>query len=95
MLHDNYYKRKHIKKCKTFYCHITSLYQKETIVIYCTFLYKFYKKVLTTHRCSFFIIRYHTYFYCKNKNNDNIISVCNSKNTKEKSYTDDYLTFDI
>jgi hypothetical protein len=34
---------------------ITSLYQKETIVIYCTFLYKFYKKVLTTHLCSFLL----------------------------------------
>ncbi len=33
---------------------INSLYQKETIDVYCTFLYNFYKKVLTTHLCSFF-----------------------------------------
>ncbi len=51
--------------------------------------------MLTTHLCSFFIIRCHTYFYCKNKNNYNIIIVCNSKNTKVKSYTYGYLTFDI
>jgi hypothetical protein len=43
---------------------ITSLYQKETIVIYYTFLYKFYKKMLTIHLCSFFIIHHIAYFYC-------------------------------
>jgi hypothetical protein len=52
---------------------ITRLFQKETRVIYYTFLYKFYKKVLTIHLCSFFIIHCHTYFYCKYKNNDNIL----------------------
>jgi hypothetical protein len=36
---------------------ISSLYQKETIAIYCTFLYKFYKKVLTLF---FFIVCYDT-----------------------------------
>jgi hypothetical protein len=51
--------------------------------------------MLTIHICSFFIIRRHTYFYCKYKNNDNIIIVCNSKNIKVKSYTHGYLTFDI
>jgi hypothetical protein len=29
-------------------------FKKETSVIYYTFLYKFYKKVLTVHICSFF-----------------------------------------
>ena len=55
---------------------ITSLNQKETRVTCCTFLYKYYKKVLTTHLYPFFDIRYHTYFYSKNniivKYNDNI-----------------------
>ncbi len=41
----------------------------------------------------FFIIRCHTYFYCKNKNS--IIISCNLQNAKEKSYTCCYLTYAI
>jgi hypothetical protein len=44
--------------------------------------------MLTVRRCSFFNIRYHTYFY----RNDNIIIGCNSKS--EKLYSG-YLTFNI
>ncbi len=41
---------------------IISLFQKETSVIYYTFLYKFYKKVLTIQLCFFLLfIVIHTF----------------------------------